>query len=92
VNSGGCGADYQRAMPRYRIRMINSQFDSAEDVDFPSLDAARKSGVATATSILGESIAEGEQTSAVELQIFEGEQLMSRQVIMLSVSELIISE
>lgn len=74
-------------MPLYRIRMINSHFESADEVDFSSLEAARKSGVAAATTIVSESIAEGVQTSAVEVQIFDGDALVSRQVVTLSVAE-----
>ena len=74
-------------MPRYRIRLNNSHFESAEEVEFSSLDAARKSGVATATDIVSESVAHGNSTSAVEVQIFADEELVSRQVITLSVAE-----
>lgn len=80
-------ATYQDVMPLYRIRMINSHFESADEVDFSSLEAARKSGVLAATSIVSESIAEGDQTSAVEVQIFDGDALVSRQVVTLSVAE-----
>lgn len=79
-------------MPQYRIRMINSHFESADELEFSSLDAARKSGVATATSIVSESIADGDPTSAVEVQIFENDELVSRQVITLSVAEFILGE
>ena len=80
-------ATYQDVMPLYRIRMINSHFESTDEVDFSSIDAARKSGVLAATSIVSESIAEGDQTSAVEVQIFDGDALVSRQVVTLSVAE-----
>jgi hypothetical protein len=74
-------------MPRYRIRMINSQFESADEVDYPSLEAARKAAIGTATTIAGESIAQGEPASAVEIQIFDDGRLVSRQVVTLSVAE-----
>jgi hypothetical protein len=79
-------------MPRYRIQMINSQFESADEVDYPSLEAARKAAIATATTIAGESIAEGEPASAVEIQIFDDGRLASRQVVTLSVAEFTVGE
>jgi hypothetical protein len=74
-------------MPLFRIRMINSTFESADEVEFSSLDKARRSAITAATSIVSESIAEGEVASAVEVQIFEEERLVSRQVVTLSVAE-----
>lgn len=79
-------------MPRYRIQMINSQFESAEEADFASLDTAQKSAITTAITIVGDAVAEGEIASAVEIQIFEAEQLLVRQVITLSVTELTSSQ
>jgi hypothetical protein len=74
-------------MSRYRIRLINSHFETADEVDFSSIESARKSGVAAAMSIVAEAVAEGEATAAIEVQIFENEKLVSRQVVTLSVSE-----
>lgn len=75
-------------MPSYRIRLINSHFESVDEVNFVSLDAAQKSAIATAMTIVSEAIVAGERTSAVELQISETEELLSRQVVALSVTDL----
>lgn len=75
-------------MPRYRIRLINSEFDSADESDFPSLEAARKSAVHTATKVVSEAVADGENASAVEVHICEEEHMVSRQVVTLSVVDL----
>jgi len=75
-------------MPAYRIRLINSEFDSAEEADFPSLQAARKSAVHTASKVVAEAIAEGDPTSAVEVRICELDKMVSRQVVTLSVVDL----
>lgn len=75
-------------MPRYRILLINSEFESDDEVDLQSLEAARKWSVLTAAKVVCESIAEGEIASAAEVQIYEGEELVSRQVVTLSVAEL----
>ena len=53
-------------MPRYRIRLINSEFDSADESDFPSLEAARKSAVHTATKVVSEAVADGEYLVAAD--------------------------
>jgi hypothetical protein len=79
-------------MARYRIRTINSEFESADEGEFDSLEAAKKSAIITASEIVGEAIAEGHPTSAVELQIFEGDQLVARQVVALSVTDLTTGE
>jgi hypothetical protein len=83
---------YQQHMPRDRIRLTNSHFESADELELPSLAAARKSAVTTATTIVAESIAEGEPTSAVEVQIFKDDELVSRQVVSLSVAEIATGE
>ena len=78
----------KHGMPEYRIRLINSEFDSADNADFPSLDAARKSAVHTATRVLVDAIHDGEATSAVEVQICEQGRMLSRQVVTISVVDL----
>ncbi|HEY7005762.1 MAG TPA: hypothetical protein VH392_04690 [Sphingomicrobium sp.] len=75
-------------MPRYRIRLINSEFESVGETDYPSLDAARKAAIATATKVVAESSAEEAPSVAVEVQIHEGETLVARHVVSLSVSDL----
>jgi hypothetical protein len=87
VNSSDRLSAYHWRMPRFSIHMINSEFESTDDVDYPSLESARKAAIASATSIVAESIGQGEPTSAVEVQIFENDQMVSRQVVTLSVSQ-----
>lgn len=74
-------------MPHFRIRMINSTFESADEADFSSLERARKAAITAATNMVSELIVEGERASAVEVQIFEDDRLVSRQVVTLSVAE-----
>ncbi|HZU50650.1 MAG TPA: hypothetical protein VE968_02110 [Sphingomicrobium sp.] len=74
-------------MTCYRICLINSHFKSADEAQYTSLDAARSAAIVTATNIVSESISEGEPTSAVEIQIFADDELVSRQVVTLSVAE-----
>jgi hypothetical protein len=75
-------------MPRYSIRLINSEFESFDEAEYASLGDAVQTAIATATRVVAESISEGEPTAAVELQIREGEHLVARHVVTLSVSDL----
>jgi hypothetical protein len=75
-------------MPRYRIHMINSDFESDGEADYPSLEAARKSAIKTATSIAAESVLEGISSVAVEVQIYDGDAVLVRNVVSLGVSDL----
>lgn len=74
-------------MPRYLIRMINSEFESFEENEYPSLAAVREAAIGTATRIAAESVSDGAASAAVELQIREGEAMVARHVVTLSVSD-----
>ena len=75
-------------MPRYRIHMINSEFESDDEADYASLEAARRSAITAATRVAAESIADGEDSASVEVQIHDGSTLIVRNVVNLSVSDL----
>jgi hypothetical protein len=75
-------------MPRYRIRMINSEFESLEEGDYPSLEAARRMAIATAARVACESIAAGETAASVEIEIHDGDAFAARNVVTLSVADL----
>jgi hypothetical protein len=75
-------------MPRYRIRLINSEFESSDEADYPSLEKAWRSAIVGATQVVTESVAEGKMSVAVEVQIYEGEQLVARNVVSLNVADL----
>jgi hypothetical protein len=75
-------------MTRYRIHMINSEFESDGEGDYPSLEAARSAAVSAATKVVAESLLEGDFSVAVEIQIYDGERLMLRNVLNLSLSNL----
>ena len=75
-------------MPRYRIQMTNSEFESVDEGDYPSLEAARRGAIATAGKVAAESIAAGAATAAVEVQIDQDCEMVARHVVTLSVSDL----
>ena len=75
-------------MPRYRIRMINSEFESFDEADYPTLAAARQMAISTATKIASESVLDGETTTAVEIEIHEDSAMVARHVVTLSVADI----
>jgi len=79
-------------MPLYRIHLINSDFESVEEFDYPSLEDARKGAIIAATAIVSESAAQGEPTTAVELQLYCDGARVARHVVTLSVAQLIIGK
>jgi hypothetical protein len=70
--------------------MINAEFESCEETDYPSLQDASKRAIASGARVLTEAIASGEErTAAVELQIRQGEHLVAHHVVSLSVADLL---
>lgn len=77
-------------MPRFRIRMINADFESCEETEYASLQEASRRAIASGARVVTEAIASGEERiSAVELQIHEGERLVAHHVVNLSVADLL---
>ena len=79
-------------MSSYRIRLINSEFDSSDEADYASSEEALRSAIAGATRIAGESVAKGVPSSAVEIQIYDGPQLVDRHVVTVSMAGLIVQQ
>lgn len=75
-------------MPRYRIRLINSEFQSADEDDYPSIESALRSAIIGATRVASDAVAEGETSVAIEIQIHQGEQLVARNVVSLNIADL----
>jgi hypothetical protein len=78
-------------MPHFRIHMINSEVESSEG-DYQSLDEARRAAIATAARVASEAIAEGQETASVELRIEDGDKVIARHVVNLSVAPLLPDE
>ena len=75
-------------MPRYRIHFINSEFESTDHSDYPSKELATKSAIIGASHVVSDSIADGAPSASVEVQIHDGEEMVARKVVTLSVSDL----
>ena len=69
--------------------MINAEFESCDESDFPSLEAATKNAIASGTRVVADTIIGGQIVSAVELQIHEGEELVAHRIVSLSVADLL---
>jgi hypothetical protein len=74
-------------MPRCRIRLINSDFESADESDYPSLEAAVRAAIVGATEVVSEAIAAGEQSAAVEVQVDCNDVLVARKVVALTIAD-----
>lgn len=83
---------YRGDMSLFRIHMINSEFESREDSEFPSLEAAVRAAIVSATRVASEAIAEGSETSAVEIRIEKDEHVVAHHVVNLSVSQMLNDE
>ena len=79
-------------MPRYRVHMINSDFESSENGDYPSLEAAFKAGIAAASRVATEAIAAGHDNSSVEIRVEQADHIVGRRILTFSVSELLTGE
>lgn len=75
-------------MPQFRIHIVNSMFESSEDGEFPSLDAALRVALNAGVKIAGETIAAGHETSAIEIRIEDDEEIVARRVLSFSVADL----
>jgi len=76
-------------MPQFRVHMINSDFESCEESEYPSLEAAFKAGIAAASRVATEAIAEGHDSSSVEIRVEQGDDIVGRRVLTFSVSDLL---
>ena len=82
--------DSGRLMQPFRIHMINSEFQSCDDSEHDSLEAALKAGIAAAAKVATEAIAAGHQNSAVEIRIEQNGEVVERRVLTFSVSDLMV--
>ena len=79
-------------MPQYRVHMINSDFDSCEEGEYSSVEAAFKAGIAAASRVATEAIAAGLESSSVEIRIEQADHIVGRRILTFSVSELLTGE
>jgi hypothetical protein len=75
-------------MPRYRISLTNSEFESSDEANYPSIQAATKAAIAGGSQVVSDSIAKGALASSVEMEIEEEGRVVARKVVTLSVADL----
>ena len=68
--------------------MINAEFESCDESEFPSLEAASRNAINSGARVVADAIAGGDNVAAVELQLHEAEQLVAHHVVSLSVADL----
>ena len=76
-------------MPMYRMEMVNAHFESSDESEYPSLDAALKAAVISAIRVTSDSVMEGTASSAVEVRISDADRILAHRVVNLSVSEML---
>ena len=69
--------------------MINSEFESADESDFPTLEAASRNAINAGARVVADAIVGGLEVAAVELQIHDGDRLVAHHVVSLSVAHLL---
>jgi len=65
-------------MPRYRIRIVNSDFDADEEQDYPDLDAAKYAAMKGALEIGTDQVLLGESFYGAEVRVEERDVLRAR--------------
>ena len=76
-------------MPKYRIHVVNSDFDACEEVDLPNFDAARSHGVMGALRIGCDELCKGEVSFfGAELRVEVDGHVHARMVIAMGASPL----
>lgn len=79
-------------MPRYRIHLINSEFQSFQDDDFPSVEHALRTGVLAGANIASEQVSSGKANAAIEIRVEEKDRVVARRIVSFSISDLAIGE
>jgi len=76
-------------MTLYRIDMIHAHFESSDESDFSSRDAALRAAVVSAIRVASDTVIEGAPSAAVEVRISEADGVLAHRVVNLSVSEML---
>ncbi len=73
-------------MPRYSIRLTNSEFQSEDDArDYSTLDEAVQAAVSSAVDVVRDLISNrGESSATIEASVLEGDHVVARRIITIS--------
>jgi hypothetical protein len=77
-----------QAMPTFRIRVINTDFDSSNEINQPSEDQARAEAVKTALQIGVDEVCKGTPFFGAEVRLESGSETLERMVVAIGVSPL----
>jgi len=73
-------------MPKYSIRLTNSEFQSEDDArDYSTLDEAVQAAVSSAVDVVRDLISNrGESSATIEASVLEGDRVVARRIITIS--------
>ena len=73
-------------MPKYSIRLTNSEFQSEDDArDYSTLDEAVQAAVGSAVDVVRDLISNrGESSATIEASVLEGDRVVARRIITIS--------
>jgi hypothetical protein len=69
--------------------MINSDFQSYDEAEYASVEAALDAQVKAAAAVATEAVTKGESNVAIEIQVEQDGKILGRRVLSMSVSDLI---
>ena len=72
--------------------MINAEFESCDESEFASLDAASRNAINSGARVVAEAVVSGSSVSAVELLIHAEERLVAHHIVNMSVTDLLTRE
>lgn len=73
-------------MPRYSIRLTNSEFQSQDDArEYATLDEAVLAALASAVDVARDLLSHhGETSSTIEASVLDGERVVARRIVTIS--------
>lgn len=75
-------------MPRFRIRVINTDFDNSNEIDRSSVDEARAEALKSALQIGVDEVCNGTPFFGAEVRVEDGGEVVDRLVVAVGVSPL----
>lgn len=75
-------------MPRFRIRVVNTDFDDSDEIDRSSADEARAEALKSALQIGVEEVCRGAPFFGAEVRIEDGSDVLERLAVAIGVSPL----
>lgn len=75
-------------MPSFRITVTNENFHASNNIDLPSLEAARRNGIKSALEIGTDEILDGKAFFGAEIKVENGGKVLGRFIVSIGASAL----